>query len=109
MHQKLTRSPPYGVEQYVIIIAASIPIIMPALRWIGEKLSGSYRYVTASLTALSKKTETAEYGRSAQPEKRSSKRDPDTNSEEYMLPTYALGSGKDFIAVTSRDMECDKD
>ena len=100
-----------SVEQYVIIIAASIPIIMPAFRWIGEKLSGSYRFVTASLTALRKKTETGDYGRSAQPEERSSERgsDPDIHSEEYILPAYALGSGKNLIAVTSRGMECDKD
>ena len=91
------------------MIAASIPINMPALRWVSEKLSSSYRYVTASFRALSEKTETAEYGRSAQPEKRSSKRDPETHSEECILPTHAFGSGKDFITVTSRDMECDKD
>ena len=91
------------------MIAASIPIIMPAFRWIGEKLSGSYRYVTASLTALSKKMKTAEYGRSARPGKRSSNTGPDTHSEEYILPRYALGSGKDSTAVTSRGMESDKD
>ena len=84
---------------------------MPAFRWIGEKLSCSYKYVTASLTALSKRAKTAEYGRSAQPGKRSSKRGPDIHShhsEEYILPRYALGSAKDPIAVTSRGMECDK-
>ena len=91
------------------MIAASIPLIMPAFRWIGEKLSSSYKYVTASLTALKKKTETAEYDRSARPEERSSERGPDTHSEEYILPTYARGSGKNFIAVTSRGMEYDKD
>ena len=82
---------------------------MPAFRWIGEKVSDSYRYVTASLTALRKKTKTAEYGRSAQSGKRSSKRGPDTHSEEYILPKYALGGGKDSVAVTSRGVECDKD
>ena len=89
------------------MIAASIPITMPALRWIGEKLSSSYRFVIVSLTAPSKKTETAEYDRSALPKER--KRSPDTHSEEYILPTHAFGSGKDSIAVMSRDMECDKD
>ena len=44
-----------SVEQYTIIIAASIPIIVPALRWIGEKLS-YYRHVIASWTGLNKKT-----------------------------------------------------
>ena len=91
------------------MIAASIPLIMPAFHWIGEKLSGSYRYVTASLTALSKKTETAEYGQSAQPEERSAEMGPDVHSEEYIFPTYALGSGKNLVAVTSRGTECDKD
>ena len=84
---------------------------MPAFRWVGEKLSGSYRFVNASLTALRKKAETAEYRRSAQPEERSSERGPgpDIHSEEYILPAYALGSGKNLIAVTSRGMEYDKD
>lgn len=88
-----------SVEQYVIIIAASIPIIVPILRWIGEKLSG-YRYVIASWTVLNRKTETAELGRSSQPGQRSSKKNPDTLSEEYILPIYILGSGKDLTAVT---------
>ena len=43
-----------SVEQYVIMIAASIPITVPAFRWIGEKLSG-YRYAVASWTALNDK------------------------------------------------------
>ena len=43
-----------SVEQYTIMIAASIPIIVPVLRWIGEKLS-YYRYVIASWTRLNKK------------------------------------------------------
>ncbi len=42
-----------SIEQYVIIIAASIPIIVPVFRWIGEKLSGC-RYMIASWTALNK-------------------------------------------------------
>ena len=37
------------------MIAASIPIIVPALRWIGEKLS-VFRYMIAAWTARSKKT-----------------------------------------------------
>lgn len=93
-----------SIEQYVIMIAASIPIIVPAFRWIGEKLSG-YRYVVASWIALNKKTETAEYGRTSQPGQRSSRKNPDTQSEEYMLPTYTPGSGKELKAVTSRDIE----
>ena len=80
------------------MIAASIPIIVPAFRWIGEKVSG-YRYSIASWIAVNKKTETAEYGRSSHPGQRNSKKNPDTQSEEYILPKYALGSGKDLKAI----------
>lgn len=83
------------------MIAASIPIILPALRWIREKLSG-YRYVLASWTALNKKTETTENERSPQPGQRSRK-NPDAQSDEHILLTYALRSGKDLKAVMSRD------
>lgn len=80
------------------MIAASIPIIVPVFRWIGEKLSG-YRYVIAFWTALNKRTEMAQHGRSSQPGQRSSRKKSGTQSEEYILPTYALGSGKDLKAV----------
>ena len=94
-----------SVEQYVIMIAASIPIIVPALRWTGEKLLG-YRRVIASWIALNKKTETAEYGLSYQPGQRSSNKAPDTQSEEYILQEYVLDRGKDLEAGrTSRDTE----
>lgn len=86
------------------MIAASIPTIVPALRWIGEKLSG-YRNWIASWIALNKKTETAEYGRSSPSGQQSSEMNFDTQSEEHILPTYALGSGKDLNAETSRDTE----
>ena len=96
------------------MIAASIPTIVPVLRWIGEKLSG-YRKAIALWTALNKKTETADYGGSFQPGQRSSKKISDTQSGEYILPTYALGSGKDFKAVEfdrgshfeKTDLECE--
>lgn len=90
-----------SVEQYVIMIAASIPIILPALRWIRGKLSG-YRDVLASWTALDKKTETAENEHSSQPGQRSRK-NPGAQSDEHILLTDALRSGKDLKVVTSRD------
>ena len=80
------------------MIAASIPIIVPVFRWIGEKLSG-YRYAIASWIALNKKTETAEYARSSHPGQQNLKKGPNTQSEEYILPAYALGSGKDLKAI----------
>ncbi len=80
------------------MIAASIPITLPALRWVREKLSG-YRYVIASWTALDKKTETVEY------EGQRSRKTRDPQSDQHILPTYVVRSGKDLIAVTSRDLE----
>ena len=81
------------------MIAASIPIILPALRWVRDKFSG-YKYVIGSWTALGK-TETVEYeGRGQRPRKT---RGP--QSDEHILPTYVLRNGKDLIAVTSRDLE----
>ncbi|KAL9071310.1 MAG: hypothetical protein Q9161_004326 [Pseudevernia consocians] len=92
------------VEQYVIIIAASIPITMPALRWIGEKLS-RYKSMIASWLAIHNETETAEYGHSSQLGQRSLQKVPDIHIQEYILPKHALGSGEDLKAVTSRDTE----
>ena len=37
----------FSVEQYVIMIAASIPIIVPLFRWIGEKLSDHRRMIAS--------------------------------------------------------------
>lgn len=47
-----------SIEQYTIIIAASIPIIVPALRWMREKLS-YYRYVIASWTGFNNEKKTS--------------------------------------------------
>ena len=88
-----------SVEQYVIMIAASIPITLPAFRWVREKLSG-YRYVIASWTALDKKTETVECEGIQR-----SRKNRDPQSDEYILPKYVVRSGKDLIAVTNRDLE----
>ena len=77
---------------------------MPALRWIGEKLS-RYKSMIASWIALNKETETAEYGHSPQLGQRSLQKVPDIHIQEYILPKYALGSGEDLRVVTSRDTE----
>lgn len=96
-----------SVEQYVIMIAASIPIIMPALRWFGEKLS-SFRYVIAPWATLNRKLETAEHGRASQPSPRTLRKGLDRQSDEYILQTYVFDCGKDSKGVISQVEDCDE-
>ena len=86
-----------SVELYVVIIAASIPILVPLFRWVGEKLS-SYRYSVRSWTARMKRIETT-----SQSGQQSSKKNPNTQSEEHILPIYTSGSGRDLEALTNHD------
>ena len=91
------------MEFYVVIIAASIPTLVPAFRWLGEKLSIYRRPVRSWSVGIVDTGETSRYGLSAQHGQQSSKKKNGGQSEECMLPMYTTSSGKESEAVTSHD------
>ena len=85
------------------MIAASMPILVPMIRWVGEKVS-SYKSSVGSwvvFSAFAKKMKMPRNIRITTSGRGSSKRDPDAQSEEYILPYYANTGQPDLEAIPS--------
>jgi len=86
------------------MIAASIQILVPAFNWIVGKLSRYRQSVKSWSVAISRKMETTPQGRSSQSGRQSSKRKADSQSEEYILPTYPTRGAKNSGITISHEV-----
>lgn len=93
----------------MVIVAASIPILVPLFRWIRVKLSFYNRSVESLSDDLVHNNEPESHGRGLHFEQRDWKRNVDAQREEYMLPTYPHPAAKDSRIVVDHEVTISHD